>query len=136
MGNWAFEEYKRDMPTSELKESAAQLCGDTMSDLDAGIAVTSKGVQYRLVKYEDLVTNSTAVVAGIHAAMHVPVPLPVAWFVKENTKGGCKGKQDSWSTCRNATAVINKWRKQLSKEQIGVINGACTKVLKRMGYAQ
>jgi hypothetical protein len=142
MGNWAFEEWPRSMDEDLLKEMAEKMCDETYQDLQAGnksVATASAVGQrsYMMIRYEDLVMAPLKWTERIHKELlGTPVPLPVKWFVDTNTKGNCKSGQNRWSTCRNATQVISKWRKELSDSHTAIVTGAksCRKVLDVLGY--
>jgi hypothetical protein len=142
MGNWAFEEWPRTMDDDSLKEAAEQMCQETYRDMQAGnrSLAAASGVgdrRYMLIRYEDLVLEPLVWTKRIHSELlGSPVPLPVKWYVTKNTKGNCGKGQNRWSTCRNATQVISKWRMQLGDQHAAIITSikACRTVLDTLGY--
>ena len=54
-------------------------------------------------------------------------------WIKENTKSS-SGKKTAYSTNRNSAETMEKWRKDLSFEQVEQVQSVCKEALNYFGY--
>lgn len=121
--------------------SAASLCGQMRSDLEAVRPLTQHNVtepRYIRVRYEDLVNKSVSnnVIKGLYNFMGVPLHLnQLEAYWSRHSK---KSMNDSWKyeTFRGQDYDPNQWRQKLELKTIRAVETECHEEMQYHGYAR
>ena len=86
-----------------------------------------------LVRYEDLALNPLSESKRLLKKLNLNYTEQVESFVESHVRDDSKSN-DLFSTYRNSTAPILKWKSKLRKEEITAIEKSCNYTLKHAGY--
>ena len=80
--------------------------------------------------YEDLAEDPVDEAAGIYAYLHRNLPDVVKEWLEENTQ--VEVNNYKW-TSQNAKEIVTKWRHEVPKEIIYLIDNVCDQLYKQLG---
>ena len=90
---------------------------------------------YKLVKFEDLFQDLENVTRNLYRFAGIPFKKEVLNWIEMNTQArNISDQEDPYSTLRNSSAVLNKWKQELSKDDLEVIERHCAPVIGLLGY--
>lgn len=88
-----------------------------------------------VVRYEDLALNPLNESKRLFKQLRLDFSERVELFVKSHTNANESSKiNNNFSTYRNSSAPVLKWKKKLRKEEITAIQESCNYTLKHAGY--
>jgi hypothetical protein len=106
------------------------LCKEQTSDLFALEKLSSKIL---LVGFENLASNPFVESERLFNHLGLDYNQNVKSFIRIHTNGKLVVK-NPYSTYRNSTSVVSKWRTELSKTEVKSIQRSCERVLRHAGY--
>uniref|UniRef100_A0A224YRV1 Protein containing Sulfotransfer 1 domain n=1 Tax=Rhipicephalus zambeziensis TaxID=60191 RepID=A0A224YRV1_9ACAR len=116
--------------------SAAALCGQVRSDLDAfgelGRHLPSNRI-YQM-RFEDLAADPLNETRRLFTTLGLDFAPSVSDYVGNHTTATGAKTKDEFSTWRNAKEVADRWRRRLPLGTIRAIETTCNDVILRLGY--
>ena len=161
--HWWRNEYGR-FTAGELEKVARKQCEGMIADGEAGAALIRDGsggapgggpagseLSYVLVRFEELVANTSQVAQQLYARLGMPVPVSTLAWLKRTTRGTCVNAAShqpafenyEYGTCRNASARKRAksrgggrggWKHTLTRRQKRIIQRQCGGALRSFGY--
>ena len=119
---------------SQFKSGARQLCSKIVSDLEVyNRLATLFPKNFMLVKYEDLVDNSTKSLSIIHQFLGIQVPDSVEKFMQSalNSKRNGNAMQ---TNRKNGTATALQWENHVDKDILHIMEDICHNAIKTLDY--
>ncbi|XP_037505104.2 carbohydrate sulfotransferase 5-like [Rhipicephalus sanguineus] len=116
--------------------SAAALCGEMRSDLDAFGELGRHLLSNRTyqIRFEDLAADPLNETRRLFMRLGLEFVPSVSAYVGNHTAATGAKTKDSYSTWRNTKAVADRWRYRLPRGTIRAIQTTCSDVLLRLGY--
>lgn len=162
--HWWRNEYGR-FTSGELEKVARKQCAGMIADGEAGAALVRDGtgggsvgggtagseLSYVLVRFEELVANTSLVAQQLYARLGMAVPASTLAWLRRTTRGTCVNSAShqpafenyEYGTCRNASARKRAksrgggrggWKHTLSRRQKRIIQRQCGDALRTFGY--
>lgn len=119
------------------EKSAEQLCREMLSDVEVGATLPKH--RYFLVRYEDFIKDVYNYTSSILQFLNIPFTARVNHYIHyhvaaENDPIGKKEANEYFSTFRNSSFVHDRWKFQLSAENIKTIETECSSIMNALEY--
>ncbi|ELU06327.1 hypothetical protein CAPTEDRAFT_122468 [Capitella teleta] len=85
-------------------------------------------------RFEDYATNPIKSAEEIYEFLGAGKPDIVNQWISQNTYGDSVSA-DTYGTSRNSSAIVHKWKTNLSTNEIQLINTVCAETLELLGYS-
>nr|XP_054755219.1 carbohydrate sulfotransferase 1-like [Lytechinus pictus] len=93
--------------------------------------------RYMLIRYEDFAERPRMTAQEIYNFLGRPTPPEVLEWIKENTQGKTKGENPNhplFSLSKNSSSTASRWRLNLSREQVMIVQNECEDSMRLLGY--
>ena len=120
----------KDAPS--LRKSARDLCRQMLRNLKQGAAIKEWVGHYHVIRYEDVATRPIYAVKELYNYVGIKQSQEIFDWIRKNTNA--KKKTHFFSTTKNATVSINKWKSNLDLKTIRLVEQECREVMIALGY--
>ena len=94
--------------------------------------------RYKVIRYEDLVVNTVNIARELYRYTGIDWSINVDKWISDHQRGlsRVRANKNPYSLFKNASLVINKWKRRASKEMITVVEQICGSLMNIMGYSK
>lgn len=127
------ESEKKGWTVNDYRLNARALCTKMLKNLKSGTSRTYNGM-YRVVRYEDIVTQQECAIRDLFKFTDLPMSDQVLSWLNENNRE--QHNDYAFSTSKNITISMNSWRLHNKIEVIRVVEQECSIIMALLGYSK
>ena len=115
-----------------LRQRTRELCEQIWNNLEKGALGEEWSHSYHVIRYEDVAENSVAAAKELFGFTGIQESVDVFEWLRKNTNVAYE--TDNFSTTKNATISIHKWRWEVDFPTVQVVQQECANLMNVLGY--
>lgn len=137
--SWVKSNWIKNHSDQDFRVNVRKICDPIEKNVRYGLISPPSWLRHRfkVMRYEDLVVNTTNVARELYRFAGFDWSIRVdKWITDHERSRSSAVDKNPYSLYRNASVVINKWKREASEELITVVEDVCGSLMNIMGYTK
>ena len=137
--SWVKSNWVKNHSDQEFRVNVKKICDPIEKNVRYGLLSPSSWLKnrFKVIRYEDLVVHTTKIARELYRFAGFDWSAAVdEWITDHERSLNSAVDKNPYSLYRNASAVINKWKREASVELITVVEDVCGSLMNIMGYTK
>ena len=138
--SWVESNWIKNHSDQEFRVNVHKICDSMENNVRYGLFFSPSWLKnrYKVIRYEDLVVNTVNIARELYRYTGIDWSINVDKWISDHQRGlsRVRANKNPYSLFKNASLVINKWKRRASKEMITVVEQICGSLMNIMGYSK